>query len=74
MSERKSFLLRIDPRLFSAIEAMARQEFRSVNGQIEFLLRNAVRASGRQTPAGADDRGPGSDPKAAHPPAEDGNA
>ncbi len=41
--KRKSFPLRIDPNLWSEIEAWAHQEFRSVNGQIEFLLRDAVR-------------------------------
>ncbi len=41
--KRKSFPLRIDPGLWSEIEAWAHQEFRSVNGQIEFLLREAVR-------------------------------
>lgn len=40
---RKSFPLRIDPKLWDEIEAWAHQEFRSVNGQIEFLLRDAVR-------------------------------
>ncbi|MDD4267689.1 MAG: toxin-antitoxin system HicB family antitoxin [Pirellulales bacterium] len=42
MTSRKSFLLRIDPRLHEELEAWARQELRSVNGQIEFLLREAV--------------------------------
>jgi hypothetical protein len=39
---RKSFLLRIDPRLWSELEAWAQEDLRSVNGQIEFLLRQAV--------------------------------
>jgi hypothetical protein len=39
---RKSFPLRIDPALYAELEAWAQQEFRSVNGQIEFLLRDAV--------------------------------
>lgn len=41
-SERKPFLLRIDPRLWTELEAWAGQELRSVNGQIEYLLREAV--------------------------------
>jgi hypothetical protein len=41
-SERKSFLLRIDPKLWAELEAWAAQELRSVNGQIEYLLREAV--------------------------------
>jgi hypothetical protein len=38
---RKSFL-RIDPKLWSEIESWAQEELRSVNGQIEFLLKQAV--------------------------------
>ena len=40
---KKSFALRIDPKLWQEIEAWAQHEMRSVNGQIEFLLRDAVR-------------------------------
>jgi hypothetical protein len=43
MAARKSFLLRIDPDLWGQIEGWAADELRSVNGQIEFLLREAVR-------------------------------
>ncbi len=43
MAERKPFLLRIDPELWSDLEAWAADELRSVNGQIEYLLREAVR-------------------------------
>ena len=39
---RKSFLLRIDPKLWSELEAWAQEELRSVNGQIEFLLKQAA--------------------------------
>ena len=42
MSERKSFPLRINPQLYRELEAWAQQELRSVNGQIEFLLKLAV--------------------------------
>jgi hypothetical protein len=42
MAERKSFLLRMDPALWNDLEAWAQEELRSVNGQIEFLLRQAV--------------------------------
>jgi hypothetical protein len=41
--ERKTFLLRIDPALWREIESWAQDELRSVNGQIEYLLREAVR-------------------------------
>ena len=40
--DRKNFPLRIDPKLWTELESWAQQEFRSVNGQIEFLLREAV--------------------------------
>lgn len=43
MKERKPFLLRLDPALYEALEGWAQQELRSVNGQIEFLLRQAVK-------------------------------
>jgi len=43
MAKRKSFLMRIDPLLWKEIEAWAHQDLRSVNGQIEFLLRESVR-------------------------------
>jgi hypothetical protein len=42
MAERKSFLLRIDPALWIELERWAQSELRSVNGQIEFVLRQAV--------------------------------
>ncbi len=48
MGPRKSFLLRINPELYKALEAWAQQEFRSVNAQIEFLLIEAVRKQGRR--------------------------
>jgi hypothetical protein len=42
MKPRKAFPLRLSPELYQAIEAWAQQEMRSVNGQIEFLLNEAV--------------------------------
>jgi hypothetical protein len=42
MAERKSFLLRIDADLWAGLEAWAQDELRSVNGQIEYVLRQAV--------------------------------
>ena len=44
---RKAFLLRLDPAVAAAIEALAAQELRSVNGQIEWLLRDALEKRGR---------------------------
>jgi hypothetical protein len=53
MAARKSFLLRIDPELWNQIEGWAAAELRSVNGQIEFILREAVRRrrGGSSSPA-----------------------
>ena len=42
MKERKSFLLRMDPALYEALNGWAQQELRSLNGQIEYLLKEAV--------------------------------
>ena len=47
MAKKKSFLLRIDPKLYEALEGWAKDEFRSVNSHIEFLLRENTRKSGR---------------------------
>ena len=49
--ERKAFLLRIDPKLWSELESWAQEELRSVNGQIEFLLRQAVQKRRREQAA-----------------------
>jgi len=45
--ERKPFLLRMDPAVHEALERWARDELRSVNAQIEFVLRRALRDAGR---------------------------
>ena len=50
--DRKAFLLRIDPKLWAELESWASDELRSVNGQVEFLLRDAVRR--RRKTAGGD--------------------
>jgi hypothetical protein len=47
MPAKKKFLLRLDPAIYGALEKWAADELRSVNGQIEFLLREAVRKGGR---------------------------
>ena len=47
MSDRKPFLLRLDPALFDALQRWASDDFRSLNGQIEFLLTRALRDAGR---------------------------
>lgn len=45
-SEKKAFALRLDAGLYAAVARLASGELRSVNGQIEFLLREALRARG----------------------------
>lgn len=55
MKERKSFLMRIDPALWAELEAWAQDELRSVNGQIEIILRQAVQKR-RGTSAGQESR------------------
>jgi hypothetical protein len=48
---KKSFLLRVDPELWAEIERLAAAELRSANAQVEYLLREAVRArTGRAVP------------------------
>jgi hypothetical protein len=48
-TEKKSFLLRIDPRLWDELERLAAAELRSVNAQVEFLLREALERRGLRT-------------------------
>ncbi|MBM3739549.1 MAG: hypothetical protein FJW39_27600 [Acidobacteria bacterium] len=52
MPERKSYLLRIDPAVLDAVRRWADDDLRSLNGQIEFLLRQAL-ASADRLPVGA---------------------
>ena len=47
MAERKAFLLRVDPKLLESLERWAADDLRSLNGQIEFLLRKALVDHGR---------------------------
>jgi hypothetical protein len=46
MAERKSFLLRVDPALWAAVERLAQAELRSANAQVEYLLREALARRG----------------------------
>ena len=50
MADRNSFLIRTDPRVLEALRLWARDELRSANGQIEYLLRKALRDAGRLGP------------------------
>jgi hypothetical protein len=47
MSQKKRFLLRLDLKLYEVLEKWSADELRSVNAQIEYLLKQAVRKSGR---------------------------
>ncbi len=52
MAERKPFLIRVDRDVLDAVQRWANDDLRSLNAQIEFLLRRALRAEGRLKPAG----------------------
>lgn len=47
MAARKQYPLRIDPEVWEAIQKWAADDMRSANGQVEFILRRALRAAGR---------------------------
>ncbi len=47
-SKKKSFVLRMDPETFQVLEKWAADEFRSLNGQIEYLLHRSLADSGRK--------------------------
>jgi len=53
MSEKKRFLLRIDDRVYAALEKWAADDLRSVNSQIEYVLQEALRRAGRLRTTGA---------------------
>ncbi|NII25690.1 Arc family DNA-binding protein [Pseudoflavitalea sp. X16] len=48
MSSKKNFVLRIDEETFKALEKWAGDEFRSVNGQLEWIIDQALKESGRK--------------------------
>jgi hypothetical protein len=57
MAERKPFLLRIDTEVLDAVQRWANDDLRSLNAQIEFVLRKVLRAEGRlKNPGGAPER------------------
>jgi hypothetical protein len=75
MTERKRLLLRLDPAIYEAVARWAADDLRSVNAQIEYALRRALRAAGRDhrlgdtPPAGpASVEAPPADPPPIHPP------
>jgi hypothetical protein len=61
VADRKPFLLRLDPAIYAAVEGWAADELRSLNAQIEYVLRRALRETGRL-------RRPASEPSPEDPP------
>ncbi len=60
MAQRKEFLVRLDPQVHAALRRWADQDLRSLNAQLEFLLREALRRGGRlpETPTADTERSP----------------
>jgi hypothetical protein len=58
MAERKAFLLRLDPSVYDALQRWAGAELRSLNAQIEFLLRRSLQEAGRLAPIDENDGAP----------------
>lgn len=56
MTKKKSFVLRIDPDVYDAIEKWAAQEFRSANGQIEWIITKALRDARRKVEITTDEK------------------
>jgi hypothetical protein len=56
VADRKSFLIRIDPDVLDAVQRWADDDLRSLNGQIEFLLRDALKRAGRMKKPAAGSR------------------
>ena len=59
MAKKKAFLLRIEPKVYDQLERWAADELRSVNGQIEFMLRRALQQAGRLKQPGDKETGEG---------------
>ena len=56
--DKKAFLLRIDPAVWAEIERLAAAELRSVNAQVEYLLRDALRGRSRSVSRGGEPPSP----------------
>lgn len=56
MAEKGSFLFRTNPKMLAALKRWAEDEFRSTNGQLEYILRQALREAGRLSDPEADAR------------------
>jgi hypothetical protein len=61
MGQKKTFVLRIDPEKFAALEKWAADEFRSTNGQIEWIIDQVLRKAGRLKKSTFKDKGNKSD-------------
>ncbi|MEG2024975.1 MAG: hypothetical protein RRZ85_05420 [Gordonibacter sp.] len=59
MAKRKQYPLRVDPDIWEAVERWAADDLRSVNAQVEFILRRALKDAGRLKPAGEAEEGGG---------------
>jgi hypothetical protein len=64
MAERKPFLLRLDPATHAALQRWAADDLRSLNGQVEYLLRRALADAGRLPSRSSGPSGPSPKPKA----------
>jgi hypothetical protein len=62
VGDRKSFLLRIDASVLEGVQRWANDDLRSLNAQIEYLLRDALRKAGRAPRAPANPSSPGTPP------------
>jgi hypothetical protein len=61
---RKAFLLRIDPEVLAAVQRWADEDLRSLNGQIEFILRQALARRGVRLPGKSSEEDPDGEPAA----------
>jgi hypothetical protein len=64
-AERKAFLLRLDPKLLEAMQRWANDDLRSLNAQMEFVLRQALARAGRKVGAPGSQSDPPSDSRGA---------
>jgi hypothetical protein len=62
VADRKAFSLRIDRNVLDAVQRWANDDLRSLNGQIEFLLRSALKKAGRLKDSAASDSGAVNEP------------
>ena len=56
MAKKKAFALRLDPEMLKAVEKWAADEFRSTNGQLEYIISEALKKSGRWKKKGSNEK------------------